>query len=888
MNATQDLAGRELDGLRELFQQAPAAMALLRGPTHIFEMANPAYLALVGNRSVLGKTVADALPEVVEQGFIRLLDQVYRTGKAHVGTSTQVNLKHGMHGACEERVLDFVYQPLRGPNGNVTGIFVQANDTTERVAAEQALSRQRRLYEAILGNTPDLAYVFDLNHRFIYANEGLLKMWGKSWDEALGKSCLELGYEPWHAAMHDREIEQVIATKQPIRGEVPFTGTFGRRIYDYLFVPVFNTEGDVEAVAGTTRDVTERKNIEETLREHQEMTALAMRSARMGTWVRDLPNGRVQWSSDLEAVFGLEPGSFGGSEAAFHDLVHPEDLAALMKSVATAIDTQTDYRIEFRFRTPTGECHWMEGRGRAVYDNGTPTRLYGVGIDITELKKAEEALRTTELRLSRLFETNLLGVLYFDIHGAVQDANEAFLSIVGYTREDLAAGLVDWSRMTPPEFQAQDARAVADLRRAGSHAPIEKQYVRKDGSRVWVLVGSALIDRGNGVGFALDLSVLKAAEEALRIANRRKDEFLATLAHELRNPLAPIRNAVHLMKHVQATDPQLRPMRDIIDRQVRHMVRLVDDLLDVSRIALGQVSLRSESVSLGGVLTDAIEAARPLIETAEHSFTVQLPSEAMHTEGDATRLSQVFQNLLNNAAKYTPKGGRITLEVKREGSTAVVVVRDNGIGIPHELQSRVFELFTRAHPNDEIKTSGLGIGLALAKQLVELHRGEITVQSAGPGTGSEFRVRLPLLDAPVPAHASISDGPDNVNVNAHRVLIVDDNADAAESLAMLLQMSGCEVEVALDGNSALATLTRFRPHMVLLDIGMPGMDGYETARCMRATAAGKNVFLVALTGWGQDEDKRRAREAGFDEHLTKPVDPSLLGTLLTLDRIPAT
>src|SRR6185312_17386273 len=185
--------------------------------------------------------------------------QVYRTGKAHVGTSTQVNLKHGMHGACEERVLDFVYQPLRGPNGNVTGIFVQANDTTERVAAEQALSRQRRLYEAILGNTPDLAYVFDLNHRFIYANEGLLKMWGKSWDEALGKSCLELGYEPWHAAMHDREIEQVIATKQPIRGEVPFTGTFGRRIYDYIFVPVIGPDVEVEAIAGTTRDVTERK-----------------------------------------------------------------------------------------------------------------------------------------------------------------------------------------------------------------------------------------------------------------------------------------------------------------------------------------------------------------------------------------------------------------------------------------------------------------------------------------------------------------------------------------------------------------------------------------------------------------------------------------------------
>jgi PAS domain S-box-containing protein len=1016
MNTTAEMPKPELDGLRELFQQAPAAMAILRGPSHVFEMANPAYLGLVAHREILGKTVAAALPEVVDQGFIALLDKVYHSGKAHVGRSIPVALWQADGVAQERRVLDFVYQPLRGKTGEVTGIFVQATDVTDRVLAEQALARQRRLYEAILTNTPDLAYIFDLSHRFIYANEGLLKMWGRSWDEAIGRNCLELGYEPWHAAMHDREIDQVVTTKQPVRGEVPFTGTFGRRIYDYLLVPVLNSNGEVEAVAGTTRDVTERKKAEEALREHEQMTALALRGGRMGTWVRDIAGGTVHWSGDLEALFGLAPGSFGGSEEAFLELVHPQDRDALTQAVARALDAQTDYRVEFRFRDPAGEWRWMEGRGRAVYDGaGRPVRLYGIGIDITErklidaellskrealsqsesrfrrlieaapvgialsepdgsvvlandallailgharadiercpldwrrftppehltrdlaymeelrrghspppfekdlvradgsrvpvlmaarflpgegermvayaldisdLRQAEEALRRSERRLSRIFETNLLGVLYFDLNGGVQDANDELLNITGYTREDLVQGLVDWSRMTPAEFKEQDARAVDDLRHSGSHAPIEKQYVRKNGERVWVLVGSALFDHENGVGFVLDLSGVKRAEEALRNANRRKDEFLATLAHELRNPLAPIRNAVHLMKRIQPMHPQLHSVRDIIDRQVRHMVRLVDDLLDVSRITLGQVNLRSEVVSLGGVLTDAIEAARPLIEASEHSFTVQMPSENMQIEGDGTRLSQVFQNLLNNAAKYTPKGGRITLVVERDGDTALVVVRDNGIGIPEELHSRIFELFTRAHPAEEIKTSGLGIGLALARQLVELHGGEIALQSSGPGAGSEFMVRLPLLHTPrsMPEVASV---PEGLHIDERRVLVVDDNRDAAESLAMLLQQAGCTVEVALDGVAALTALPRFRPDIVLLDIGMPGMDGYTTARHMRATPQGRDVLLIALTGWAQDEDKRRAREAGFDEHLTKPVDPAVLNTLLTLER----
>jgi len=521
--------------------------------------------------------------------------------------------------------------PMLDAEGGILEWIGMASDITQRKRAEHEFQDQRRMYEAILTNTPDLAYVWNLEHRFIYANEGLLRMWGRTWEEAIGRNCLELGYEPWHAAMHDREIDQIVATRQPVRGEVPFDGAFGRRVYDYLLVPVFGTSGEVEAVAGTTRDVTERKQLE-----------------------------------------------------------------------------------------------------------------------------------------------------------------------------------------------------------------------------------GSLID-----------------------ADRRKDEFLATLAHELRNPLAPIRNAVHLLKAGNPTGDSVRMAREIIDRQVNHMVRLVDDLMDVSRITVGQVNLRNERVSLRRVIDDALEAAAPAIEAGNHRLVVDVPGASLQLEGDATRLSQVFQNLLDNAAKYTPPGGTITLRAEQRGEQIVVSVRDSGIGIAADAQPRVFELFTRVHPNDRIKTSGLGIGLSLAKKLVELHMGDIEVRSEGFGLGSEFIVTLPAMtaaQAPAPGAEPMVTRirPDT----SRRVLVVDDNRDAAESLGMLLELEQCKVSVAYDGLRALELLETFKPEVALLDIGMPGMDGYELARRIRATQRGRDVLLVALTGWGQADDKKRAAEAGFDEHLTKPVDPELLSRVL--------
>jgi DNA-binding response OmpR family regulator len=373
----------------------------------------------------------------------------------------------------------------------------------------------------------------------------------------------------------------------------------------------------------------------------------------------------------------------------------------------------------------------------------------------------------------------------------------------------------------------------------------------------------------------------RGAIDALRQADRHKDEFLATLAHELRNPLAPILNALHLLKGTDVPDGRIRSAREILDRQVHHMVRLVDDLMEVSRITLGQINLRLEKITLREAITDALEAARPVIDANRHALSVELPPEFLLVNGDATRLSQVFQNLLVNAAKYTPQGGRIALRTECIDDEVRISVLDTGIGIAKELQPRVFDLFTRVHPEERIKTSGLGIGLALAKRLVEMHGGRLELHSKGPGMGSEFVVSLPLCSSTTRSAQAVDavSGP-SASQSTKRVLIVDDNKDAAESLAMILQMDGSIVQIAENGSQALKDFVQFAPDVVLLDIGLPDLDGYEVARRMRESARVDRVLLVALTGWGQAEDKRRAIEAGFDEHLTKPVDPEILRVLL--------
>jgi PAS domain S-box-containing protein len=531
-------------------------------------------------------------------------------------------------GVFEERYWSPVNAPILADSGEVLQIIHRVDDAT-------AEDRQRRIYEAALSNTPDLVYVFDRNHRFVYANEALLHMWGKTRDEAIGRNCLELGYEPWHAEMHDREIEQVVATRRGIRGEVPFSGADGRRIYDYIFAPVIGAGGDVVAVAGTTRDITERQQAEQAIR--------------------------------------------------------------------------------------------------------------------------EQAQRLVE-------------------------------------------------------------------------------------------------------------------------ADRGKDEFLATLSHELRNPLAPLRNSLALLRMSGGAEASMANVHALMERQVDHLVRLVDDLLEVSRITRGTFELRRERIDLGAIIRNAVETSEPLIYEGKHRLSVSLPDELLWLDGDPVRLAQILANLLNNAAKYTDDGGDLAVLARRDGDTAVITVRDNGRGIAAEALPRLFEMFSRGDGAGGRAQGGLGIGLALARRLAAMHGGTLDARSDGPGHGSEFFVTLPL--AADQSSAVARDSRLKPAIRHQSILVVDDNRDAADSLALILQHLGSEVRIARDGGEALDILRDYSPTVILLDIGMPVLNGYEVARAIRTRFPGRRPALVALTGWGQEKDVLAAREAGFDHHLVKPVEIAALQRLL--------
>ena len=413
----------------------------------------------------------------------------------------------------------------------------------------------------------------------------------------------------------------------------------------------------------------------------------------------------------------------------------------------------------------------------------------------------------------------------------------------------------------------------------GTHAILLQRPVRK--FTLLSAVRAAIQSRVRQYQVRDVLVQRKQAEDALREADRRKDEFLATLAHELRNPLAPIRHAVEILKLQGSLDPTLKATRDIIDRQVQHMVRLIDDLLDISRITRGKLQLRRKAIELAEVLEQALETSRSYVKSAGHELTVSLPPQPVYLDADPVRLAQVFLNLIDNACKYTEKGGSIRLTAERDRTGVVVKITDTGIGISPENLPRLFGIFSQVgSPLERSSHGGLGIGLWLAQALVEMHGGSIAARSDGPGKGSEFTVWLPVLtETPTPQPPQ-PEYPDSFKATARRILVVDDNRDVVESLAKLLRLRGNEVETAQDGLEAVTAAEHYRPDVVLLDIGMPKLDGYGACRRMREQPWGKGIVIIALTGWGQDFNRRKTEEAGFSAHLVKPVELSALLQLL--------
>ena len=518
-------------------------------------------------------------------------------------------------------------------------------------------------------------------------------------------------------------------------------------------------------------------------------------------------------------------------------------------------------------------------------EDGTLLGFSKITRDLTERKLHEEAVRQAEERFRLLVEGVVDYAIYMlDPEGVITSWNAGAERITGYAREEIIGR--HFSRF----YSDEDIEAgrpweeLAAARREG-RAEDESWRLRKDGGRFWARVVVTAVHDAQGKlrGFAKvtqDLSERRHLRD-LEKASRNVNEFIATLAHELRNPLAPIRSAVEVMAKLGPSDPAQQTLRETIDRQSGQLARIVDDMIDISRITRGGLVISRAPVDLAEVLRRALETAAPLIQAAQHRLEVQLAREPLMVEGDMHRLTQLLANVLNNAARYTPPGGEISLRAQREDGWSLVQVRDTGRGIDPDMLERIFDMFVQGRSPIERVGGGLGVGLALARRIAEMHGGSLTARSDGENRGSEFTLRIPLLAATrAPAQKKAADSAAHAIV-PKRVLVVDDNIDAATTLQLLLESLGHETCVAHDGAQALRMAAQFQPDIVLLDIGMPGLNGYEVARRMRALERRRPLRIVAITGWDQEADRTRSREAGFDLHLVKPVDPNLLTRLLS-------
>ena len=639
-----------------------------------------------------------------------------------------------------------------------------------------------------------------------------------------------------------------------------------------------------EANAQLRHEVDQRRQAESALLETQAQLRAALSVETVGVLFLKLSGTLVDANPAFERMSGYRRDELLALPD-WHSLTPPEFLEITAKAARELEETGRTAPFEKQMLRKDGSRFWGLCAPARVVDSGIESLCVEFILDIGAAKGAEAGLRESEARFRALADASPALIWQIDAEGKTVYFNQRYLEVVGLAPEQLLGH--GWQAVLHPDDLHPYLETVEGaLRRQARYQRRVRIRVKDSGWHPFDAHGAPWFGadghfRGH-VGICIDISATVQTEEALRDADRRKDEFLATLAHELRNPLAPISNAVHLLRHPEGRRASDRIV-EMIERQVRQMVRLVNDLMDVSRITRGKIGLSKAPVALADILASAIETSQPAIDGARHAFSVSLPTQALTLQADKVRLTQVFANLLNNAAKYTDRGGRIWLDARRDGDMAVITVRDTGIGIDPAALPHVFEMFAQAHAPSDRHQGGLGIGLTMVRQLVELHGGTVEAHSAGPGQGSEFVVRLPLRGDGAGAAQAVEGATGCAVLNGCRVLVVDDNRDAADSLRLLLELKGAAVEVRYDGPAALAALDAMAdtpPDAVVLDIGMPEMDGYAVAQRVRANPRFAAVKIIALTGWGQQADRVRSKSSGIDHHLTKPVDWKVLEGLL--------
>jgi PAS domain S-box-containing protein len=792
------------------------------------------------------------------------------------------------------------------PSGRAaTGTTESFVGLTERALqrSEVEQRRQRAFLEGLVAHTGAcIAVVAGRDLRCTLANPAFVAVAGGA--PMVGRTYREVFPEAARAGAEAR-IQRVLETGEPWKVEnyrAPVAG-IPDATWEGHVVRLPDQPGEEPSALAVFWDVTERKRAEESLERTANIFAEGQRIAHVGTFEYLAETRTTLWSEEEYRIYGLDPaGPSPAYEVMLAQNVHPDDAALLHNTFTAAMECGSVYELEHRVVRPDGSVRWVYDRAHPYFDQqGHLVRYVGITQDITARKQAETALRESDRRgreraaeLQTILDTAPIGLaIAGDATGRHIQGNRANEEMFGlWPGAELSKSAPNAAGFRAFQGGRELAATELPMQRAIRGEVVREQVfdvVREDGKALAVYAKATPLfdDAGSprgAVGAFLDITEWKRSERALMEANaalaqtdRRKDEFIAILSHELRNPLAPIRYALPLLSEERLGAAGRRAVA-VIDRQVAHLTRLVDDLLDVSRITSGKIELRTEHVALAAVLSAAVEAASPAIAAAQHSLDVAVPDVPIWLNADAARLSQAVTNLLNNSAKYTPNGGRIRLEATADQAHVVIRVIDNGVGIDADGLVAVFEMF---HQGNGVQRSqgGLGIGLSLTKTLVEMHGGSIEARSAGTNQGAEFVIRLPLA---LPANRSTekqAPGPCGERA-CLRVLVVDDNVDLVDMLALIVEADGHHVWKAFDGRSAIAAALEYRPHLVLLDVGLPDMNGTDVAKELRRREELAGTRIVALTGWGQAEDRRRTAEAGFDNHLTKPADPRQIQQIL--------
>jgi PAS domain S-box-containing protein len=758
-------------------------------------------------------------------------------------------------------------------------LLERERNTAARIGVELRGSRERA--ELLSDTVPALISYIGADRRYVTCNPEYSEWFGLPREAIVGRSMREvLGEDAWRVV--GPHVERAFAGEAcEYEAEVEYRYG-GKRVIHARYTPHRGADGKVVGVVCLVTDVTARR---EAQHERARLAAI-VDSSDDAIISKDLDGRITSWNASAVRMFGYTAEEALGKPVTMlipEDRHHEEDVILDRLRAGEAIKPYETVR-----RRKDGTLFDISLSVSPLVDEAG--RIVGaskIARDITERKLAEQELQRSREALNGLVDLAPFGIYIVDSDLKIAHVNArsqmgAFYGIRPIIGRDLGEVLhIMWSPHVAADILAAFRRT---LETGEPYRSRDFTSTRADSHQVesyeWELHRMTLPDGSFGVvAYYFDSTRLRKAEQALREADRRKDEFLATLAHELRNPLAPIRNGLTLLRLTGRDASARASIQEMLERQVNHLVRLVDDLMEVARVTRGAIELRKEPVDLAAVLRSAVETSKPLIEAARHELSIELPADPITVMADPVRIAQIVANLLNNAAKYTMEGGRIVLSARRENGEAVIAVRDNGIGIPVDLLPRVFDLFAQADRTYRRSQGGLGIGLTLVRTLVELHGGSVAARSEGAGHGSEFVVRLPLGGAAEVRGRDVFGNRESVFA-AHRILVVDDSRDAAESLAMLLETCGADVHAVSDGFAALDELDTYRPSVMLLDIGMPGIDGLEVARRARQRPDGRNLTVIALSGWGQEEDRGGWRAAGIDYHLVKPVDVDELSRVL--------